>query len=95
MSYRIEYEQGKMMKRLTKSAEKKTAWLLLILPIGAVCLRSFFPQTAHMIWNVLMPGFDEFSVQAISDMLINLRSGEPFGDAIVTFCQTIAGHAAA
>ena len=94
MSYRIEYEQGKMMKRLTKSAEKKTAWLLLILPIGAVCLRSFFPQTARVIWNALMPGFDERSVQAISDMLLGLRSGEPFGDAIVSFCKTIAGYAA-
>ena len=95
MSYKIEYKQGNNIKRLVRKEGKNTVWLLLILPIGAVCLRSFFPQTAHMIWNVLMPGFDEFSVHAISDMLINLRSGEPFGDAIVSFCQTIAGHAAA
>lgn len=94
MSYKIEYKQGNNIKCLVKKEGKNTVWLLLILPIGAVCLRCFFPQTARMIWNALMPGFDERSVQAISDMLLGLRSGEPFGDAIVSFCKTIAGYAA-
>lgn len=95
MSYRIEYAQEDNISRLLKNGERFSLWYLLILPIGAICLRVFFPQAAGFVWDLLMPGFNEFSMEALSAMLADLRGGAPFGETIAAFCQTIAGRAAA
>ncbi len=88
MSYQIQYTMGQARK--TRLGKRKTQiWALLLAGILAGgCLIRW----RQAVVSFLLPGADGRTGQAIHTMLEQIRSGEPVGEAVTTFCLEVIGH---
>lgn len=90
MGYRIEYDKG------TKSYEvrKDNPWRLAVLTVicfGLFLMLSswFWPEGISFIRNIVIPGDDAVTVQALENLTLELRAGASMKDAVFTFCQEV------
>ena len=90
MGYRVVYgedpfEQPKLHKgRLGLM----TAGCFLAFVLGVRC---FWPQGAAKLGQIFLP--EPATAAALEQMRGDLLAGEPFGDAVTTFCKTIVEDA--
>lgn len=89
MGYRITYENGVIRKQILRI--RRFRWkrwgvggitavlaLMLMLPDGRLWIR-----------DLLLPGDEEVTAVALENMVSDLRSGEPVGEAVEAFCKEI------
>ena len=87
MGYRIVYGDDPFEKQERRShLRSMTAGFALAL---VILVRLFYPQGAQVLREVLLPGDHE----AFMQLTERIQSGEPIGDAVTAFCQTIVEEA--
>lgn len=93
MGYRIVYgserEQADQTTNRWGRIRLLTAVFLLALILGT---RLFWPEGTQLLRDVLLPGEAGVTSTAFSQMVTQLQEGEPFGQAVVGFCQYVVGH---
>ena len=47
------------------------------------------PRGRLWVRDILLPGDEDITAAALEGMVSDLRSGEPLGDAVETFCKEI------
>ena len=86
MGYKIEYTFGQTNVERCKEKKKSVRWVvlsvlsLMVLSIGAV---------RETVLDVLIPGDDEITIQAVSDMVHSFREGSDIGEALEGFCREV------
>lgn len=90
MAYRIEYDSRNQKYEIT--SPKRTCFPGLLL--GAVTAfflltASFWPEGWAALRDIMIPGDDAVTLQALECMSDNLRNGMELGDAITSFCREI------
>ncbi len=89
MGYRIEYDGSTAQKTIIRISKGKKRLMLTILAavltLGAVA----FPRSRGILRDLLLPGDEEVTTAALEGLVEDLKEGEPFGDAVETFCREI------
>lgn len=94
MAYRIVYEETKeKKKRRDKPFLPVPLMSLLIFLVFLMMVGTFWPEGAGIIRKALIPGDPDKTIQALTVMSQELRSGAPLGDAVESFCQGILTEA--
>lgn len=96
MAYRIEYSgcgapAAKKPERFLRLQAMTAAFLLLFV----LMVRAWFPAGAERLREVFLPKPPTATQDAFHTLLGDLRSGEPFGEALTAFCQQVIDDAAA
>ena len=93
MSYRIEYGPPIPPQYLKKSSSKRlqlmTAAFLLLFTLF---IRQFFPSGIQELRQLLLPETHTVTQMALDAFMVDLRNGEPLGDAVTAFCTYIINH---
>ena len=93
MSYRIEYGPPIPSRYIRKSNPKRlqlmTAAFLLLFTL---LVRQLFPSGTQELRHLLLSETHTITQQALDAFMVDLRNGEPFGDAVTTFCTYIIDH---
>ena len=89
MGYRITYDNGTIRKETVQVHRFKwKRW-------GSGCLAFvlavtfMFPRGRLWFRDLLLPGDEQVTSAALEGMVSDLRSGEPIGEAVETFCREI------
>lgn len=92
MAYQIKYKTvgSKKYAKYKPSIQKpgKRFWILLTATVLLLVALAGEP-----IKRFLLPGDPEITEKALSNMVEDLRAGEPIKDAITAFCQDILRNA--
>lgn len=93
MAYRIEYgpavpEQYIKRKNPLRLQILTAAFLLTF----SLLVRQYFPAGTQKLRQFLLPGSHSVTQDALDLLMGDLRSGEPIGDALTTFCVYIIDH---
>ena len=90
MSYHIQYEKDKTEKYPIHQKQKlhKSIWAVILIIVLIITIFSF-----PSFREILIPGDPSLTKSAFSQMLDSLRSGEPLGEAVTTFCREIIVNA--
>jgi len=89
MGYRISYENGGVRTRIspqkTVGRKRLMVWgAILAVAILAVCLHQ-----SSSFRRLLLPGNKAVTEAAVTELVESVQRGEPFEDAITTFCRQI------
>lgn len=57
--------------------------------LGCILVRSAWPAGTELLKSVLLPGTPSATEQAFHTLLLDLRSGEPVGESVSTFCRVV------
>lgn len=88
MSYRIEYNPEKNRKYpIPRTKNRK--WVIVALTALVLLFALLKFDGSKTISSWLIPGDPEITVAAFSDMVADIRSGEPAGEAVTAFCLEI------
>ncbi len=91
MGYRIEYDAGTAVTERTKSKDRKpkikTAALLLV--AGLVAGTLVWPKGRAWARDLLLPGDEAVTAQALEDLAEDLAEGGPVSEAVEAFCRQI------
>lgn len=90
MAYRIEYDS--LNRKYEISSPNRSHFPVLL--VGAVTAfflltASFWPEGWTTLRDILIPGDDAVTLQALESMSDNLRSGMELEEAITSFCREI------
>lgn len=93
MSYRIEYGPPIPPQYIKKSNPMRlqlmTAAFLLLFTL---LVRQFFPSGIRELRQLLLPKAHTVTQMALDAFMVDLRNGEPLGDAVTAFCTYIIDH---
>lgn len=87
MSYRIMYSPEDNHKYPPHKQENK--WILPSLLVIALLVVAARPQVRNAVEEWLIPGDTHVTKAAFAVMLDEIKSGEPVGEAVTTFCNMI------
>ena len=94
MSYRISYGQTLIKEMIKEPAINKQGKIIPALLIaGCILAVSVFASGSDGLREYILPGNAEVTEAALSELVSNVRSGEPLGEAITVFCQEIIENA--
>lgn len=90
MAYRIEYDSFNQKFEISSPVRSRFPGLL----IGAVTAfflitATFWPEGWSALRDIMIPGDDAVTLQALECMSDNLRSGMALEDAITSFCREV------
>lgn len=88
MGYRIEYDSGGAKRQEVRKKRFPVVWVLLC--AGAAAL--LIPGVRTAVWHWLLPGDGAMTAQALGELVTDLQTGEPFGEAVTVFCREIIQH---
>lgn len=60
--------------------------------LGCVLVKMLWPEGTQALQKVLLPGELSVTEHAFSQLVAQLRSGEPMGEAVETFCRFIIAN---
>ena len=94
MGYIITYdgeEPGKIptIRRRSRLPALTFAFLLAFL----LLTKLFWPAGTDKLRRILLPGDPDVTAHAATALVDDLRTGEPVGEAVKTFCGEILAHA--
>ncbi len=90
MGYRILYDKGSRVYEVRRERPSRF-WPMLAgcLAVFLLLTWAFWPEGAEMIQEMLIPGDNAATLEALNTMADNLRSGLPMSQAVSAFCQEI------
>lgn len=77
------------------AAGKKTLhpfWGVLIVAALVLTLRFAAPQAAGKLRSILLPGFDDGTAAAFSQMMERIGAGERIDASVTAFCQEVISN---
>ena len=90
MGYRIDYKTVVRERRPKK--RHHPILLLSICLLAILLLNTVLKDQRALLLKVIFPGDVEVTMASLENMLIQLKTGAPFQDALLVFCrQVIAG----
>lgn len=87
MAYRIEYDSGGATRQEVRKKRFSAVWLVL-----AVAAAILIPGIRTAVWHWLLPGDGAVTAQALGELVTDLQTGEPLGEAVTAFCREIISH---
>lgn len=90
MGYRIEYDMG--IGKFEVRENRKDKFPVLVAGAFVLFLLltwSLWPEGAEVLRDILIPGDNAVTVQAMKDMSHNLKNGVALSDAVTAFCQDV------
>lgn len=93
MGYRIEYQPVKKVRGIEKRTSKIPALTALFFLLFFFLVFSFWPDGAHILREILIPGDPDVTVMALETFAQDLRTGGTFSDAFEVFCRRILTEA--
>lgn len=88
MGYRIEYDAGSSAFEIRQEKPTRLGWLGL-LAVAVVTALLLWPAGAEKARELLIPGDDAVTVQALEGMAEDLKAGASFSDAVSAFCREV------
>ena len=89
MGYRITYDNGVAKKEVIRA--QRVNWkkwgVVAVSAVFAVTL--MVPQGRLWLRDLILPGDEDVTAAALEGIVSDLRSGEPLGEAVETFCKEI------
>ena len=94
MGYTVQYgpESAAETAWKRKAGRKGRRFLLLLTILCAAAVFAVSGWTEDL-GDLLIPGDPEVTKAAFSQLTEDLREGDPFRDAVITFCREIIDHA--
>lgn len=89
MGYRIEYDSGTAVKGAVHRSMLKTRRILILLTAVVVTAFLVLPTVRRSLRDLLLPGDDTVTAQALQGLVEDLRAGEPVSEAMEVFCREI------
>lgn len=93
MGYRVEYGQA---ERKAPSFLKKYRLHLLTAAfflLFVLAVKLYWPEGAAVLSSIFLPGEPTEAQAAFAVLVEDLREGQPFSDAVTTFCREIIADA--
>ena len=87
VAYRVSYD-GAVVTKTSVSVRKKRRWVpvtVLLLLFGAMV----FPGGRLILRNILLPGDEVVTANALEALVENLKSGDSVSDVLEAFCLEI------
>lgn len=88
MGYRIEYD-GNMVEKTVLYKKKRWKLVTWIVAVVAVFGCLLLPRGRELTREVLIPGDDQITIQALERYVDDLKAGTSFVDATESFCREI------
>lgn len=90
MAYKIIYDSGEKKYEVYSQNPSRFPLMLAASLIGfSVLTFLFWPEGAQELKNILIPGNDAVTLQALESMKHNLQDGAKLTEAISSFCREI------
>ena len=93
MAYRVEYGSGG--KKRSEIGEKKLGrgkvWVCFLLFL--LLVRLYWPAGTEVLRKLVLPGASQTAFAEVKTLTEQLREGEPFGQAIESYCRKILAEA--
>lgn len=89
MGYRITYENGSIRKETVKIHKLKWKQCLIGMMAAVLAFALMIPGGRLWLRDLILPGDEEITAAALENMVGELRSGEPVGEALEAFCREI------
>lgn len=89
MGYRITYENGSIRKETVKINKLKWKQCLIGMIAAVLAFALMIPGGRLWLRDLILPGDEEITAAALENMVGELRSGEPVGEALEAFCREI------
>lgn len=89
MGYRIMYSPEDDHKYPACRPGRKNKWVLPTLLAAVIFVTMATPSMRNWLERWLIPGDPQVTKGAFSMMIDEIRSGEPLGEAVSTFCREI------
>lgn len=89
MGYRITYENGSIRKETVKIRKLKWKQCLIGMIAAVLAFAMMIPGGRLWLRDLILPGDEEITAAALENMVGELRSGEPVGEALEAFCREI------
>lgn len=87
MGYRVSYDEGQATKVALRS-RKKNVWIFAIAVLLLLAMIAF-PGGRLVLRDILLPGNEEVTAEALEGLAAELKAGEPLGEAVEAFCLEI------
>jgi len=90
MGYRIEYDRGTQSFEIEKDSSLRFPVLVFACFCIFLLLCSWFwPEGISFIRDVIIPGDDAVTVQALENLTAELRAGTAWREAVTAFCHEV------
>lgn len=94
MGYRVEYETagntGTQRKSDTRHIPGLTAAFLLLF---VLLVHGFWPRGREVLRELILPGDATVTAAALEGFALDLRMGQPLGEAVEGFCREVIADA--
>lgn len=95
MAYRIEYDGGNQKYEIIMPRQESFLWMISAALMLFILLTAFFWQEGwEVLRDMLIPGDDTVTLNALSGLMGNLHGGMELGEAIRAFCEEVLNGAA-
>lgn len=91
MGYRITYESP-FKSENRKTFVKKTIYLKLI-SVVVIAFAVSFALFNTKLRRMILPGDPVVTERALSELVVDIREGQPVSDAVTAFCREILDNA--
>lgn len=91
MAYRIEYGPlipEKYLKKRSGSLRLKVMTAVCLL-VFSLIVKTWFPSGTQKLQQFLLPGTPSVTQQALDELVIRVRFGDPLDEAFTAFCRHI------
>ena len=94
MGYRIVYA-GPASEQKTKSGSgiRFRSFVAAAFLIFSIFVRLLWPEGTSMLRTVFLPGDLSVTEQAFSELIADLRDGQPVGESVTAFCHRVIDEA--
>lgn len=93
MAYRVEYGSGGAKR--SEIGEKKRGrgkvWVCFFLFL--LLVRLFWPAGTEVLRKLVLPGASQTAFAQVQTLTEQIRTGEPFGQALESYCRRILAEA--
>lgn len=93
MGYRVEYEPVKKVRGAEKRTSRVAALTAVSLALFGILVCSFWDRGREVLQDLLLPGDGAVTAAAMEDLVRDLQTGLPLGEAVEGFCRTVIGEA--
>lgn len=94
MGYRIVYgPEIKAQPQRTGSSARLRTMIAAAFLLFSIIVRLTWQEGTEIMRQALLPGDLTVTEQAFSEMITDLRQGEPVADAVTVFCRTVLDEA--
>lgn len=89
MGYRITYDNGVAKKEVIRAQRVNWKKWGVVAASAAFAVTLMVPQGRLWLRDLILPGDEDVTAAALEGIVTDLRSGEPLGEAVDTFCKEI------